>query len=159
MSRPIRRFPTQAACERWLEQHRTDESEIWLRFARAGSGARPLAPAEALETALIDLGRHRPGRIPMRSLFAAVALAAGPALLAAQEASLSAADSALVGRILLAEDRRDSSDRALADGAAHADPRISTLARRARWRITDSLFGARDSLPPLEAPKVWPDPA
>ena len=95
----------------------------------------------------------------MRSLFAAVALAVAPALLAAQEASLSAADSALVGRILLAEDRRDSSDRALAVGAAHADPRISTLARRARWRITDSLFGARDSLPPLEAPKVWPDPA
>ncbi len=159
MSRPIRHFATQAARAKRLAQHHTDAIEIWLRFAPAESGARPLSRAEALKTALIDMGRHRPGRTSMRSLFAAVALASVPALLAAQEASLSAADSALVGRILLAEDRRDSSDRALADGAAHADPRVSTLARRARWRITDSLFGARDSLPPLEAPKVWPDPA
>ena len=39
------------------------------------------------------------------------------------------ADSALVGRILLAEDRRDSTDAALAEGAAHPDARISVLAR------------------------------
>jgi cyclophilin family peptidyl-prolyl cis-trans isomerase len=88
-----------------------------------------------------------------------VALAALPAGLAAQQAALTDADSALVGRILLAEDRRDSTDRALADGAAHPDARVSTLAKRARWRITDSLFGARDSLPPLPLPRVWADPA
>lgn len=95
----------------------------------------------------------------MRSLIVTAALLGIPAVLGAQASSLSAADSALVGRILLAEDRRDASDRALAEGESHSDARVSVLARRARWRITDSLFAARDSLPALPAPKVWPDPA
>jgi hypothetical protein len=71
----------------------------------------------------------------------------------------SATDSALVGRILLAEDRRDSTDAALTEGASHADARIRTLALRARARIRDPRFTARDSFPPVAAPKVWPEPA
>jgi cyclophilin family peptidyl-prolyl cis-trans isomerase len=82
-----------------------------------------------------------------------------PENLAAQAPRLTAADSALVGRILLAEDRRDSADRSLAEGARHPDPRIQVLARRARGRIADPRFAARDSLPPLPPPPVWPEPA
>jgi cyclophilin family peptidyl-prolyl cis-trans isomerase len=73
--------------------------------------------------------------------------------------SLSASDSALVGRILLAEDRRDSSDAALAEGARHADARIQTLARRARARIADAKFVSRDSFPALPAPPSYSEPA
>jgi cyclophilin family peptidyl-prolyl cis-trans isomerase/HEAT repeat protein len=78
---------------------------------------------------------------------------------AAQGTQLSPADSALIGRILLAEDRRDSTDRALTDGAHHADVRIRTIAQRALGRIRDPRFAARDSLPPLPAPPAYPDPA
>ncbi|HEX6037901.1 hypothetical protein, partial [Longimicrobium sp.] len=49
----------------------------------------------------------------------------------------SAADSALVGRILLAEDRRDATDAALAAGLRHDDPRVRMLASRALGRIRD----------------------
>jgi hypothetical protein len=72
---------------------------------------------------------------------------------------LSPADSALVGRILLAEDRRDSTDASLLDGSRHADSRIRLLAQRARGRIVDPHFAGRDSLPALPAPKAWPEPA
>ena len=88
-----------------------------------------------------------------------VALIALPALLPAQNTSLTGADSLLVGRILLAEDRRDSTDRSLAEGMAHRDTRVRTIAQRARWRIADARFVARDSLPPLPAPPAWPEPA
>ncbi len=88
-----------------------------------------------------------------------VALSTLPTLLAAQGTALSAADSALVGRMLLAEDRRDSADRALAEGTRHADARIRTFARRALGRIRDPRFVTRDSLPPLPAPVTWPEPA
>jgi cyclophilin family peptidyl-prolyl cis-trans isomerase len=77
----------------------------------------------------------------------------------AQNRPLSAADSALIGRILVAEDRRDSTDRALDEGARHTDARVRTIALRARGRITDRLFARRDSLPALPAPAVWPEPA
>jgi cyclophilin family peptidyl-prolyl cis-trans isomerase len=85
-----------------------------------------------------------------------------PVLLAAAapaQTPLTASDSVLVGRILLAEDRRDSTDRALTDGLQHPDSRIRTIAQRARWRIADSLFAARDSLPPLPPPPAYADPA
>src|SRR5215217_2707423 len=72
---------------------------------------------------------------------------------------LFAPDSALVGRILLAEDRRDSTDGALAEGERHADPRVRALARRARGRIRDPRFAARDSFPALRAAVEWPEPA
>lgn len=87
-----------------------------------------------------------------------LALLATPAVSTAQSAPLSAADSALVGRILLAEDRRDSSDAALGEGLRHADERIHTLARRARGRIIDPRFAGRDSLTPLRPPPSYPDP-
>lgn len=70
-----------------------------------------------------------------------------------------AADSALVARILVAEDRRDSTDVALAAGMRSGDPRIRTIAARALGRIRDPLFAARDSLPPVPAPPAWPEPA
>jgi cyclophilin family peptidyl-prolyl cis-trans isomerase len=71
----------------------------------------------------------------------------------------SPADSALVGRILAAEDRRDSTDAALDAGLRHADARVRLIAGRARGRIRDPLFAARDSLPPVAAPPAWPEPA
>src|SRR5688500_16491118 len=82
----------------------------------------------------------------------------GDAVVAARSHRVSATDSALVGRILLAEDRRDSTDRAIAEGRAHADPVIRMLATRALGRIRDPRFAARDSLRPLPAPPVWPEP-
>jgi cyclophilin family peptidyl-prolyl cis-trans isomerase len=88
-----------------------------------------------------------------------IALVAIPRTADAQRRTLSSSDSALVGRILLAEDRRDSTDRALADGLRHADVRIRTMARRARGRIGDPLFARRDSLPALPPPLTWPEPA
>ncbi|MES2177098.1 MAG: peptidylprolyl isomerase [Gemmatimonadota bacterium] len=94
----------------------------------------------------------------MRALFLA-ALVSLPAAAAAQRTALAPADSALIGRILLAEDKRDSTDVALAEGARHADIRVSTIAKRARWRIRDARFAARDSLPPLPAPPSYPEPA
>jgi cyclophilin family peptidyl-prolyl cis-trans isomerase len=77
---------------------------------------------------------------------------------AAAAQSLSAADSALVGRILVAEDRRDSTDAALDDGARHPDARVRVLAERARGRIRDPKFVARTALPPVPAPPTWPEP-
>ena len=73
--------------------------------------------------------------------------------------TLSSADSALVYRVLSAEDRRDSSSAALQEGARHADARIRAIALRARLRIADAAFKVRDSLPPLPAPTTWPEPA
>ena len=73
--------------------------------------------------------------------------------------ALRAADSSLVGRILLAEDRRDSTDAALHDGERHPDARVRVLVQRARGRIRDSLYATRDSLPPVAAPPTWPEPA
>ncbi|HTJ22364.1 MAG TPA: peptidylprolyl isomerase [Gemmatimonadaceae bacterium] len=77
----------------------------------------------------------------------------------AQARPLSRADSALVARILSAEDRRDSTDGALAEGLGHRDARVQVLARRAIGRIRDPRFAARDSLPVPPPPKTWPEPA
>ena len=96
---------------------------------------------------------NRPARVAFL-----VALSALPASAAAQ-ATLSAADSALIGRVLLAEDRRDSTDGALAEGERHADARVRLLARRARERIRDPQFAARDSFPAGRGPVAWPEPA
>ena len=80
------------------------------------------------------------------------ALLALPTASFAQNRVLSAADSALVGRILLAEDRRDSTDAALAEGERHGDADVRMLAQRARGRIRDPRFAARDSLAPVREP-------
>lgn len=82
-------------------------------------------------------------------------LAVLPAVVLAQ----SRADSALVGRILLAEDQRDSASQALSEGIRHRDRRIATIARRATARIRDPKFANRDSLPPLPPPPKYADPA
>ena len=96
-----------------------------------------------------------------RAAVAAMGLALLPAVAAIGNAqpALTGADSALVGRLLLAEERRDISDVALAQAAAHPDERVRLLARRAAARITDPLFATRDSFPPLPAPKSWAEPA
>lgn len=72
-----------------------------------------------------------------------------------------AVDSVLVARILLAEARRDSTDPALVRGAVHPNARVRALAIRARARIVDPGFSARDSLPDaaLPSPPHWPEPA
>ncbi|HET7234772.1 MAG TPA: hypothetical protein VFJ16_32460, partial [Longimicrobium sp.] len=69
------------------------------------------------------------------------------------------ADSALVGRILVAEDRRDSTDASLVTGLRHGDPRVRLIAVRALGRIRDPRFAARDSLPPAAPPRAWLEPA
>lgn len=100
---------------------------------------------------------HVPQAGPVRCLFIALA-ALAPGALPAQPAALTPADSALVRRILLAEDARDAGAAALIDAQGHASRRIQVLAQRARGRIRDSLFAARESLPPLPPPPVWAEP-
>ncbi|MBC7789651.1 MAG: hypothetical protein H7Z74_06880, partial [Anaerolineae bacterium] len=82
-----------------------------------------------------------------------------PAASRAQTEVLTSSDSALIGRILVAEDRRDSTDAALRDGMQHSDPRVRVLAQRARGRISHPEFPARDSLPLPPPPVMWPEPA
>lgn len=82
-------------------------------------------------------------------------LLALPAALSAQTST----DSAVIRRVLLAEDRRDTSDAALNEGLRSANAKVRVIAQRARARITDAKFVARDSLPPLSAPTVWPEAA
>jgi peptidyl-prolyl cis-trans isomerase B (cyclophilin B) len=95
----------------------------------------------------------------MRTLI--LLLAAGTALSA--QIPVSGADSALVSRILRAEDRRDTTDRALVDGVASANDRVTSLARRALARMRDARFAGRDSLgtlpATLPAPPAYTDPA
>lgn len=45
-------FPDAAAFEAWLEQHGEDTDEVWVRFAKKGSGAATVTYDEALEAAL-----------------------------------------------------------------------------------------------------------
>lgn len=103
-------------------------------------------------------------RFPARALsigtlLATVAAAGFARPLPAQRSTASAPVMALVRRILTAEDRRDSADAALREGLQSPDKRARVLARRAFGRIRDPRFAARDSLPPLPAPKTWPEPA
>ena len=98
----------------------------------------------------------------MRTLLLSRTLVLGASLPiadAAQRQELSAADSSLIGRILLAEDRRDSSDAAIGEGVRHGDGRVRAIAVRALGRIRDPRFASRDSLPALPAPPAWPEPA
>ncbi len=93
--------------------------------------------------------------MPILLLF--LLLLAGPAL--AQQAPLTRADSALIGQVLVAEDRRDSTDAAFATALRHADARVRTIAQRGLGRIRDPRFVARDSLPAVAPAPVWPEPA
>jgi cyclophilin family peptidyl-prolyl cis-trans isomerase len=85
------------------------------------------------------------------------AIASFPAL--AQRGALTALDSALVRRILLAEDRRDSANTAFTEGLRHRDARVQSLARRASARVRDPRFVARDSFPALPSPPAYAEPA
>ncbi len=89
------------------------------------------------------------------ALFCSVLCAA---VLPAQGSS-PAPDTVLIRRILSAEDRRDTTDRALAEGIASKDTRVALIARRALARIRDARFAARDSLGALPASPSYPDPA
>src|SRR5688500_14332721 len=80
-------------------------------------------------------------------------------LVAAPSQAQTGADSLLVGRVLMAEDRRDSADAAIATGLRHRDPRIRLLAGRALARIQDPQFVVRTALPPVAAGPSWPEPA
>src|SRR5438045_527310 len=71
----------------------------------------------------------------------------------------SKADSALVARILAAEDRRDPSAAVYAEGLASADERIRDIARRARARVADPNFSARDSIAAPDRTPQYADPA
>ena len=73
--------------------------------------------------------------------------------------TLAPADSTLVGRILLAENRRDSSDPAIAAGEKHTDSLVRRVARRAAGRIADPVFAAREALDSLATPTAWAEPA
>ena len=97
---------------------------------------------------------EKTGRILVALMIAFAAPAAW-----AQRPVLSAGDSLLVSRILLAEDERDASSPALAEGIASTDARIQLIARRAKSRIGDPKFASRDSFPPLPAPPSYADPA
>lgn len=94
----------------------------------------------------------------MRSLRLAAVLCMAPVAAAAAQ-RLTSADSALVARLLLAEDRRDTTRAAYADGLAHADARIRTIAQRGLGRSLDPIFARRDSLPPLPAPPTYEEAA
>jgi cyclophilin family peptidyl-prolyl cis-trans isomerase len=72
--------------------------------------------------------------------------------------SLPAPDSVLVEQLLLAEDRRDSTDHAFLAARTHPDSRVRSLAERALGRIRDPLFAARSSLTPPAPGPVWPEP-
>jgi len=91
-------------------------------------------------------------------LLTAVTVAATTAALPAQS-PVAGTDSALAGRILRAEDRRDTTDRALVDGVASSDARVALIARRALARMRDARFAGRDSLGVLPAPPAYADPA
>jgi cyclophilin family peptidyl-prolyl cis-trans isomerase len=82
-----------------------------------------------------------------------------PAMPLPDGGALSAADSALVQQVLSAEQRGDAAAPALASGLSHPDPRVQMLAWRARARMADPRFAARDSLPPVRAAAAWPEPA
>jgi uncharacterized protein YbbC (DUF1343 family)/cyclophilin family peptidyl-prolyl cis-trans isomerase len=85
---------------------------------------------------------------------------AGPAAAASTAPwALGPEDTALVGQVLLAEDQRDSTNPAIAQGRTHADARVRRIARRAAGRIADPVYAARQELGPLPAPTAWPEPA
>ena len=86
-------------------------------------------------------------------------LALAPPAAQCQRASLTAADSALVRRIILAEDRRDPADSAPVDGVRHADARIRMLGHRAALRIAGQPPTDTNAAFSLPASTVWPEPA
>jgi cyclophilin family peptidyl-prolyl cis-trans isomerase len=91
----------------------------------------------------------------IRSLFV---LAASVSMSAGAQ-SLTKQDSALVARLLTAENQRDTSAAAYAEGVAHADQRIQFIAKRALARSTDARFTKREAFAVQPAPPAYTDPA
>jgi cyclophilin family peptidyl-prolyl cis-trans isomerase len=91
----------------------------------------------------------------MRRLLVALIVAGS----AAGAQSHERADTALIARILTAEDRRDTTAAAYADGLASPDARVQLIARRALARARDPKLAARDSLGALPAPPAYSEPA
>ena len=48
----IKRFPTEAAFERWLSANHDTEPEVWVQIFKKDSGIRTVTPAQALDVAL-----------------------------------------------------------------------------------------------------------
>src|SRR5437867_3414216 len=122
--------------------------------------AHSCAPVAAAERSILSrvsasaMSRLFPLRVLVAGGFVALAT---PAF--GQRGVLTPRDSALVSRILLAEDHRDSASAAFVEGARHPDVRIRQLAWRAAARVRDPRFAARDSLPPPAAPPAYDDAA
>jgi cyclophilin family peptidyl-prolyl cis-trans isomerase len=130
------------------------------QIVHAGSTAAGGRASELQGTFVRVWFRGRPRRsTPVETVAMARLIAVDSAADSTVATSLGAADSALVGRILLAEDRRDPTDAALAEGARHADERIRALARRARLRIRDEHAAPRDSMAALPMPLTWAEPS
>ena len=121
-------------------------------------GRAPVASAEACIFSRVSASiLSQP--FPLRALVACGVVVGLTTPAFGQRSGLTERDSALVGRILLAEDRRDSASAAFGEGARHADLRIRQLAWRASARVRDPRFAARDSLPPPAAPPAYDDAA
>lgn len=119
----------------------------------------PAGPCLSVRSVLFYVHDMTRPFVPVAALVVALVLALVLNTRVAGAQSLSRADSALVGRILLAEDRRDAADAALAEGVAHRDARVRAIAQRATGRIQDPLFASRTALPSLAAPPIWVEPA
>ena len=87
-----------------------------------------------------------------------LALLSAPALVRAQQAPLSPADSSLLYRVLTAEDHRTADDSALAEGVRSGDARIREIATRALARIGDSAYAERTKNEAPVARFAWPLP-
>jgi uncharacterized protein YdeI (YjbR/CyaY-like superfamily) len=48
----IKTFRSEAAFEAWLRAHHAEETEVWLRIYKKGSGVPTVTPAEAIDVAL-----------------------------------------------------------------------------------------------------------
>ena len=105
----------------------------------------------SFRTSMIRSSRLRSLLVPasaLRALRLVLLAAVVPAGDALSAQSLTSRDTMLVGRVLLAEDRRDAADPILREALGHTDARVRTLAQRALGRITDPKFVRRDSLHP-----------
>jgi cyclophilin family peptidyl-prolyl cis-trans isomerase len=89
---------------------------------------------------------HPPVSRALGVLLVVAAVSSGAAAQEASPALLTADDSVLVALILAAEEARDVRSPAFANAERHRDPTVRGLAARARARITDSTFAARDAL-------------
>ena len=49
---PVELFPSQADWEAWLEEHHATAPEVWVKFAKKGSGVQSVSYGEAVESAL-----------------------------------------------------------------------------------------------------------